>query len=159
MSIILQVGGTMVGFFFGGSGCLAMTGLFGQHAALASALWLGLSTLGSALPAAWVWLATALGCFGAGAASVAMMTMAMAFARRGAQAGTDITAVRSTRGLGEVATSATVTGIAAHLGYAGGFATGLASAIAALAVALILRRRTDHNFVTASTSDASPRRA
>ncbi|OWT66274.1 RhtX/FptX family siderophore transporter [Candidimonas nitroreducens] len=255
----LQVGGTMVGFFFGGSGCLVMIGLFGQHAALtvlaavagaslllaavwredapdalqarepaslagfvrrpgallllciallsamtaaagyglsklllvdagwpldavgrvgmaggmvtvvlgcgggawlvgrlgshtifvagvaisalASALWLGLSTLGPALPAVWVWLATALGCFGAGATSVAVMTMAMAFARRGAQAGTDITAVQSTRDLGEVATSSTVTGIAAHLGYAGGFATGLASAIAALAVALILQRR------------------
>lgn len=144
-----MAGGTVT-VVLGCGGGAWLVGRLGTHAifaggvaisALASALWLSLSTLGPGLPAAWVWLATALGCFGAGAASVAVMTMAMAFARRGAQAGTDITAEQSTRDLGEVATSSSVTGIAAHLGYAGGFTTGLASAIAALAVTLILRRQ------------------
>lgn len=109
--------------------------------ALACTLWISLSTLTPDLPATWVWTATALSCFGAGAASVAMMTMAMAFASRSGQAGTDMTAVQSTRDLGEVATSSTLTSIAAHLGYAGGFAAGLSSAVGALAVALILHRR------------------
>ncbi len=81
--------------------------------------------------------AQALGSFGAGAASVALMTLAMRFARQGAQAGTDMTAVQSARDLGEILTSSMMTGLAAYAGYAGGFAAGLA--VAALTLAFTAR--------------------
>ena len=77
--------------------------------------------------------AQALGAFGAGAASVALMTLAMRFASRGEQAGTDMTAVQSARDLGEILTSSLMTGLAAQVGYAGGFASGLLVAAATLA--------------------------
>ena len=48
------------------------------------------------------------------------MTLAMRFARRGGQAGTDMTAVQSARDLGEILTSSLITVLAAQLGYAGG---------------------------------------
>ncbi|CAB3928566.1 hypothetical protein LMG26858_06260 [Achromobacter anxifer] len=76
--------------------------------------------------------AQALGAFGAGAASVALMTLAMLFASRGAQAGTDMTAVQSARDLGEILTSSLMTGLAAQVGYGGGFASGLLVAAATL---------------------------
>nr|WP_244193843.1 RhtX/FptX family siderophore transporter [Bordetella genomosp. 12] len=76
--------------------------------------------------------AQALASFGAGAASVALMTLAMRFARQGEQAGTDMTAVQSARDLGEVLASAGMTGLAAHLGYAGGFGVGLGAALLVL---------------------------
>ena len=72
------------------------------------------------------------GSFGAGAASVALMTLAMRFARVGAQAGTDMTAVQSARDLGEILTSSLMTGLAAYAGYGAGFAAGLALAAAPL---------------------------
>ncbi len=107
--------------------------------ALAAALWLWLAGQPPALLVtemrAGVWAATALGCFGAGSASVAVMTLAMAFAARGAQAGTDMTAVQSARDVGEIATSSSLTGLAVHAGYTGSFAAGLAVALAALVVA------------------------
>jgi len=246
----VQVGGTMVGFFAGGPGCLVLAGAVGQHAALSALLivvafslamafawrepavarqavqrparlsafagrpgawalagaaflsamtavsgyglsklflvdagwavdavgrvgmtgglvtvlvgcgggaWLigrcgarrtfALGLAGSALSAvAWLaqargWLpatpavafgAQALGAFGAGAASVAIMTLAMRFARQGAQAGTDMTAVQSSRDLGEILTSSLMAGVAAQLGYAAGFGAGLLVAAATL---------------------------
>ncbi|MNL06025.1 hypothetical protein D3C87_1266470 [compost metagenome] len=85
--------------------------------------------------------AQGLGSFGAGAASVALMTLAMRFARQGRQSGTDMTAVQSARDLGEILTSSMMTGLAAHIGYAGGFASGVAVAAATLIfTAMALRR-------------------
>lgn len=100
--------------------------------AMAAAGWAWLADLTPGLPHPLVWLATMLGSFGAGAASVAMMTMAMTFASRSGQAGTDMTAVQSTRDLGEVATSSSLTALAAQVGYGGSFLAGVGIAFAAL---------------------------
>lgn len=85
--------------------------------------------------------AQGLGSFGAGAASVALMTLAMRFARQGRQSGTDMTAVQSARDLGEILTSSMMTGLAAHIGYAGGFASGVAVAAATLIFTAMAFRR------------------
>ena len=133
ITVLLGCGGGA--WLAGRTGARALFALGIGASALAAALWLWLAGQSPALPVAGVWAATALGCFGAGSASVAVMTLAMAFAARGAQAGTDMTAVQSARDVGEIATSSSLTGLAAHAGYAGSFAAGLAVALAALVVA------------------------
>lgn len=133
ITVLLGCGGGA--WLAGRTGARALFALGIGASALAAALWLWLAGQSPALPVAGVWAATALGCFGAGSASVAVMTLAMAFAARGGQAGTDMTAVQSARDVGEIATSSSLTGLAAHAGYAGSFAAGLAVALAALVVA------------------------
>lgn len=81
-----------------------------------------------------------LGSFATGATSVAIMTAAMAFAGQGDQAGTDMTAVQSTRDLGEMLSSSLVLGLTAQVGYSGGFVAGVGMAALALLVALNLGR-------------------
>ena len=83
--------------------------------------------------------ASALGSAGAGALSVALMTAAMRFASRRQQAGTDMTAVQSTRDLGEIATSSSLISLAAMLGFEGSFA--VAALLACLALAVGARAR------------------
>ncbi|CUI45722.1 muropeptide transporter [Achromobacter ruhlandii] len=123
----------------GARGALAL-GLAASGAAAAA--WLAQAQGWAAQPTPTAYLAQALGSFGAGAASVALMTLAMRFAARGTQAGTDMTAVQSARDLGEILTSSLITALAARLGYAAGFGGGLLAAVATLAfVALALRRR------------------
>ncbi|WP_423856394.1 RhtX/FptX family siderophore transporter [Bordetella trematum] len=85
--------------------------------------------------------AQALGAFGAGAASVALMTLGMRFARAGNQAGTDMTAIQSARDLGEILASAGITGLAAQIGYGGGFGVGLGVALFTLAVLALAFKR------------------
>lgn len=122
----------------GARGALAL-GLAASGAAAAA--WLAQAQGWAAQPTPTAYLAQALGSFGAGAASVALMTLAMRFAARGTQAGTDMTAVQSARDLGEILTSSLITALAARLGYAAGFGGGLLVAVATLAfVALALRR-------------------
>lgn len=137
ITVLLGCGGGA--WLAGRTGARALFALGIGASALAAALWLWLAGQPPALLVtemrAGVWAATALGCFGAGSASVAVMTLAMAFAAQGAQAGTDMTAVQSARDVGEIATSSSLTGLAAHAGYAGSFAAGLAVALAALVVA------------------------
>lgn len=99
---------------------------------VAACLWIWLAAMSPLVSQEWVWLATVLGCFGAGAASVAMMTMAMTFAGRGGQAGTDMTAIQSTRDLGEISTSSSLTAIASQVGYTGSFTAGVAIAAVTL---------------------------
>ena len=101
----------------------------------AAGLWLWLAAMSAPLPSGLVWLATALGCFGAGCASVSMLTMAMQFARRSGQAGTDMTAVQSMRDGGEILTSSTLTGVAATAGYGGSFTLGIVCALLAMLLA------------------------
>jgi len=133
-------------------GCGGGAWLIGRHgpqrlfmlgiatSALASAIWMGLASMASPLPLAPVWLGTALGCFGAGCASVAMLTLAMRFARQHDQAGTDMTAVQSTRDGGEILTSSALTGMAAVAGYGGSFAAGIICALLAMLLARRLAR-------------------
>ncbi len=148
-----QVGivGGMVTVILGCGGGAWLVGRFGARrifaggiavSAMAACLWIWLAGMSPALPVAWVWLATVSGCFGSGAASVAMMTMAMAFAGKGGQAGTDMTAIQSTRDLGEISTSSSLTAVAAQLGYAGSFMAGAAIAALTLAGFVALRRQT-----------------
>ena len=103
------------------------------------ALWLFMSA--GALPsdAGSVLAAMLLGAVGGGSASVASMTIAMGFAALDGQAGTDRTTVQSSRDLGEIGTSASLTAIAAGSGYTGGFLT--AGAIAAVAMACAVKAR------------------
>ncbi|KAK79407.1 siderophore transporter, RhtX/FptX family [Bordetella holmesii CDC-H635-BH] len=111
---------------------------------------LGLGLLASAAAAtAWIalaagepgplgaFLAQALASFGAGAASVGLMTLAMRFAQDGRQAGTDMTAVQSARDLGEVMASAGMTALAAQLGYSVSFGVSLGGALLVLILLLL----------------------
>ncbi|MGX9694012.1 RhtX/FptX family siderophore transporter [Achromobacter anxifer] len=137
----IGMAGGVVTVVLGCGGGAWLIGRLGARAVLA----LGLAASGAAA-LAWLaqaqgWAASqtgmalaaqALGAFGAGAASVALMTLAMRFASRGAQAGTDMTAVQSARDLGEILTSSLMTGLAAQVGYGGGFASGLLVAAATL---------------------------
>ena len=125
-------------------GCGGGAWLIGRHgpqrifllgigaSAAAAGLWLWLAAMPAPLPSSLVWLATALGCFGAGCASVSMLTMAMQFARQSGQAGTDMTAVQSMRDGGEILTSSTLTGVAATTGYGGSFTLGIVCALLAM---------------------------
>jgi RhtX/FptX family siderophore transporter len=100
--------------------------------AIASCLWMYLVTLDAALPVVLVWCATIGGCFGAGMTSVAMMTIAMGFARQHGQAGTDMTAIQSARDLGEIVTSSSLTRLAGSTGYAGSLLVGVVCAVSAI---------------------------
>jgi RhtX/FptX family siderophore transporter len=138
----IGMAGGVVTVLLGCGGGAWLIGRLGARAVLA----LGLAASGVAA-LAWMaqaqgWMAAqagtalgaqALGAFGAGAASVALMTLAMRFASRGEQAGTDMTAVQSARDLGEILTSSLMTGLAAQVGYSGGFASGLLVAAVTLA--------------------------
>lgn len=103
---------------------------------VAAALWWLGAAPAAALPPAVAWVATLAGSFGAGSASVAIMTLGMRFAARGGQAGTDMTAVQSMRDLGEIATSSSLVLLAAILGYGGAFVAGIGVALLTLALAL-----------------------
>ncbi len=102
-------------------------------AGLAGLLWFGMAQQAGG-PVWQVWLATALASFGAGAASVAIMTQAMRFAQSGEQAGTDVTTVQSMRDLGEIGASSAIVALAASIGYAGGFLTGVALVLVTLSI-------------------------
>lgn len=146
----LGMAGGAVTVLLGCGGGAWLVGRLGARGALALGLaasgaaamaWLAQARGWAAQPALMAYLAQALGSFGAGAASVALMTLAMRFAARGTQAGTDMTAVQSARDLGEILTSSLITALAARLGYAAGFGGGLLAAVATLVfVALALRR-------------------
>ena len=146
----IGMAGGMVTVLLGCGGGAWLIGKLGARKVLA----LGLAASGAA---ALAWMAQAqgwtsvrpgmafaaqgLGSFGAGAASVALMTLAMRFARQGRQSGTDMTAVQSARDLGEILTSSMMTGLAAQVGYGGGFASGVAvAAVTLLFTATALRR-------------------
>lgn len=146
----LGMAGGVVTVLLGCGGGAWLVGRLGARGALvlglaasgaAAVAWLAQAQGWAAPPAQMAYLAQALGSFGAGAASVALMTLAMRFAARGTQAGTDMTAVQSARDLGEILTSSLITALAAQLGYAAGFGGGLLAAVVTLVfVALALRR-------------------
>lgn len=137
----LGMAGGAVTVLLGCGGGAWLVGRLGARGALALGLaasgaaavaWLAQAQGWAAQPALMAYLAQAMGSFGAGAASVALMTLAMRFAARGAQSGTDMTAVQSARDLGEILTSSLITGLAAQLGYAAGFGGGLLAAVVTL---------------------------
>jgi len=116
-------------------------------AGLAAATWAWLASHSPSLPVAVVGIATLLASFGAGCASVAIMTAAMDFTRRRHQAGTDMTMVQSSRDFGEMAASSVFIALAAQLGYVQGFLLGLALAALTLCAALPMlgvRRKKHH---------------
>jgi RhtX/FptX family siderophore transporter len=117
---------------------------WGLAACAASALaWMALAVGLLALDMGSALAAQALGAFGTGASSVAVMTLAMRFAGAGEQAGTDMTAVQSARDTGEILASSMVTSLAAAIGYGGGFAAGLLAAAVTLAVGWRMPGRQD----------------
>lgn len=89
----------------------------------------------------WVWLCTVLGSLSTGITSVSIMTAGMRFAGDGDQAGTDVTAVQSTRDLGELIASSMMLTLTSKVGYSGGFLAGAVLAALAALIAARLRRR------------------
>ena len=104
------------------------------------ALWLGVAS--GAIPAAHpvILAAMMIGAAGSGSASVGAMTLAMQFAARDDQAGTDMTAVQSSRDLGEIGASSVMTGVAAAGGYTLAFIIGLLLGGSALGAVASARR-------------------
>ncbi|MGP9652836.1 RhtX/FptX family siderophore transporter [Halomonas sp. AOP35-4E-18] len=94
-----------------------------------------------ALRAELVWVGILLGSLSTGITSVAILTAAMRFAGQGDQAGTDVTAVQSTRDLGELLASSSLVALTAQIGYSGAFLSACLLAAVALTVALHLRKR------------------
>lgn len=103
-------------------------------ALLSSLLWLLQSANGVSMSL--VALCITFGSLSAGITSVAIMTAGMQFASRYQQAGTDMTAVQSTRDIGELASSMMLVGLTAMVGYSGGFMLGASIAFVALLVTL-----------------------
>ncbi|MDH0303290.1 MULTISPECIES: RhtX/FptX family siderophore transporter [unclassified Pseudomonas] len=107
-------------------------------AGLAALVWLLQASGVLATQVGLIWLAVGLGSFATGATSVAIMTAAMAFAGQSDQAGTDMTAVQSTRDLGEMLASSMLLALTVQAGYSGGFLAGAVMALVALLVAFNL---------------------
>lgn len=97
--------------------------LLASVAALISsaAIWAILAVLNipATLPVAAV--AVVAGSIGSGGASVGAMTLGMRFAQNGAQAGTDMTAVQSSRDVGELGASSLAAALAGSMGYGAAF--------------------------------------
>ena len=110
-------------------------------AGVAAMTWLMQASGLLATHTALIWLAVGLGSFATGATSVVIMTASMTFAAQSDQAGTDMTAVQSTRDLGEMLSSTLLVGLTAQAGYSGGFVAGIVMATLALWVALNLSRQ------------------
>ncbi|MEX0423348.1 RhtX/FptX family siderophore transporter [Providencia rettgeri] len=122
----------------GGAWLIGKTGVwrafsFGLlFALLSSLLWLLQSFSGVSISL--VALCITFGSLSAGITSVAIMTAGMQFASRYQQAGTDMTAVQSTRDIGELVSSMMLVGLTAAVGYSGGFILGALIAFIALLV-------------------------
>ncbi|MEX9906675.1 RhtX/FptX family siderophore transporter [Providencia rettgeri] len=122
----------------GGAWLIGKTGVwrafsFGLlFALLSSLLWLLQSFSGVSISL--VALCITFGSLSAGITSVAIMTAGMQFASRYQQAGTDMTAVQSTRDIGELVSSMMLVGLTAAVGYSGGFILGALIAFVALLV-------------------------
>lgn len=109
-------------------------------AGLAALVWLLQASGVVAAQVGLIWLAVGMGSFATGATSVAIMTASMAFAGQSDQAGTDMTAVQSTRDLGEMLASSMLLALTAQAGYSGGFLAGAVMAVVALLVAFGMGR-------------------
>ncbi len=107
---------------------------------LGAAIWILLASQGQVDQATAI-VAILLGSIGSGSASVAAMTLAMRFAATADQAGTDMTAVQSTRDFGELATSSAATALAATIGYGPTFGVAFLCAMATLLLVGIVIRR------------------
>ena len=110
-------------------------------AGAAALLWFAQASGWLPVASSWAWLCTALGSLATGITSVSIMTAGMRFAGGSDQAGTDVTAVQSTRDLGELIASSTILSLTAKVGYTGGFLAGVALAVLAALIAMRLRRR------------------
>lgn len=111
------------------------------------------------LGAGLAWTCVLVGSLATGITSVAMLTAAMRFAGQGDQAGTDVTAVQSTRDLGEMLASSFLVTLTAQIGYAGGFLCGAALALVALVTALRLHGREARGGGAAGLADTGAGRA
>jgi PAT family beta-lactamase induction signal transducer AmpG len=141
----LGMGGGMVTIIFGcggGAWLIRVLGLWPVFmlavgmAGVAALIWLSQASGLLATQAGLIWLAVGLGSFATGATSVAIMTASMVFAAQSDQAGTDMTAVQSTRDLGEMLSSTLLIGLTAQVGFSGGFLAGIAMAGLTLLMAL-----------------------
>jgi len=110
-------------------------------AALAALLWGAQTLQWLPIQTGWAWVSALLGSLATGITSVAIMTAGMRFAKQSNQAGTDVTAVQSTRDLGELLASSLLVTLTAHIGYAGSFLAVSVLAIIAFLVAYRLPHR------------------
>jgi len=120
-----------------GAGPMILAGI--ALALTGSLLWLGMAWTGAA-PLAGVIAATACGSAGFGLSAVGVFTLAFHFAHARHQAGTDITIAQCLHTVGEMALVPPATYLAAHLGFAGGFALSLAVGLTALTIVALTRR-------------------
>ncbi len=144
----LGMSGGIVTVTLGCGGGALLVARFGVYRVLAGGLicaaasilllWLFAAMDGVIWASRLVWLATLLGALGSGAASVAAMTLAMRFAAGDNQGGTDMTAVQSTRDLGEIATASAAMALAGAVGY--GTALAAAAVVPLLGIVLLFRR-------------------
>jgi hypothetical protein len=144
----LGMSGGIVTVTLGCGGGALLVARFGVYRVLAGGLicaaasilllWLFAAMDGLIWASRLVWLATLLGALGSGAASVAAMTLAMRFAAGDNQGGTDMTAVQSTRDLGEIATASAAMALAGAVGY--GTALAAAAVVPLLGIVLLFRR-------------------
>lgn len=109
-------------------------------------LWFLLAEQWWALRDGLIWICVLTGSLATGITSVAILTAAMSFAGQGYQAGTDVTAVQSTRDFSELLASSFLIALTAHIGYGGAFLGGCVLAAVALIIAVPLgfreRKRT-----------------
>lgn len=113
--------------------------------ALSAALWIRASASEADITQTMALIAVVAGSIGSGSVSVALMTLAMAFAQQGDQAGTDMTGVQSTRDLGEMGGSSFATFIAASFGYGAAFGVALLLAFCGALMSLRTKREmTEH---------------
>ncbi|KAF0807702.1 major facilitator superfamily transporter [Alcanivorax xiamenensis] len=103
-------------------------------AAVSALLWLIQAASESPPSVTGAWISVAFGALATGITSVSIFTAAMGFAGTGQQAGTDVTAVQSTRDLGELLSSSLLITVTASIGYRGGFLGGMLIALIALAL-------------------------
>ena len=103
-------------------------------AGVSAALWFSMADEWLPLTSHTTWVCIVLGSLATGITSVSIMTAAMRYAADGAQAGTDVTAVQSTRDLGELIASSSLLALTAKVGYPGAFLGGVVLAVLAVVV-------------------------
>lgn len=108
---------------------------------LAALIWFVQSHGWAELNITLVVISTLLSSIATGLTSVVMLTVGMAFAAKGEQAGTDITAIQSARDLGELIASSFLIGLVAKIGYDYSFLLGAMLAVIAIILVWRLSRR------------------
>ena len=121
-------------------GIRALLASAGICLAISASAWILVASNNVGLSMPLVLAAVIAGSIGSGAGSVGAMTLAMRFAARSDQAGTDMTAVQSVRDTGEIGAGMTGTALASMLSYGSAFFMPLVLAMGLVVVSISLFR-------------------